>query len=233
MSSLTESRRSKRMSVPLEGMILSDKMYNVSLGATILYGLIVNIVLCLALEDRMSHVNPIILLIGYFVSCITGILMSSRSTNPGISFIGYNLIVVPVGLVLSITISSYAKADLGFVIGQAVVLTTAITFTMIGLSIAFPRFFSGLGKLLFACLLGLIVADIVSLIFFPGASNALAWIGAILFSLYIGYDYWKAQQYPKTLDNAIDSAIDIYLDIICLFIRILEILGNKSSSSKR
>ena len=62
--------------------------------------------------------------------------------------------------------------------------------------------------------------------------NVSALIGAVIFSLYIGYDYWKAQQYPKTVDNAVDSALDIYLDIINLFMRILSILGNGKSSKK-
>ena len=47
--------------------------------------------------------------------------------------------------------------------------------------------------------------------------------------MYIAYDVWRSQQFPPTMDNAIDSALDIYLDIINLFIDLLEIFGNKSS----
>ena len=39
--------------------------------------------------------------------------------------------------------------------------------------------------------------------------------------------------YPKTLDNAVDSALDIYLDVINLFLRILRILGSRGGSSSR
>lgn len=53
-----------------------------------------------------------------------------------------------------------------------------------------------------------------------------SWVGAIIFSLYIGYDCWKSQKYVKTVDNAIDSAIDVYLDIINLFLEILTIMIN-------
>nr|MCR5618576.1 Bax inhibitor-1 family protein [Lachnospiraceae bacterium] len=59
------------------------------------------------------------------------------------------------------------------------------------------------------------------------------WIGAALFSGYIGYDFWRAQQFPKTLDNAVDCAVDIYLDIINLFLRILRILAGSRSSRRR
>ena len=182
--------------------------------------------------DVAQQINPIIFFIGYFACAITGIVMSAKSTNPLISFIGYNLVVVPVGLVVGVVVKSYVKngdADLVF---QAIVLTAVITAAMIALSIAFPEFFSKLGGLLLGALIGLIIAEILSLFLFPWAQTAFAWIGAVIFTLYIGYDYWKAQEYPKTLDNAVDSAVDIYLDIINLFLKILQILGN-SKSSKR
>ena len=79
------------------------------------------------------------------------------------------------------------------------------------------------------CLIGLIVAEITALFLFPGTQNIFSWLGAILFALYIGHDHWKAQQFPKTLDNAVDSALDLYLDIINLFLRVL---SSKSSSSR-
>lgn len=50
--------------------------------------------------------------------------------------------------------------------------------------------------------------------------------------MYIGYDFWKAQKYPKTINNAVDSAIDIYLDTVNLFLDILEILSDSKSSKK-
>ena len=53
------------------------------------------------------------------------------------------------------------------------------------------------------------------------------WIAAGLFSLYIGYDVYRSQQFAKTVDNAVDCALDIYLDIANLFIRLLSIMGKK------
>ena len=40
-------------------------------------------------------------------------------------------------------------------------------------------------------------------------------------------DVNKAMQRPRTLDNAVDSAVGIYLDILNLFLRILELMGKK------
>ncbi len=226
---LTEERRAERMIFNPEDTLLDDRTYNIALGSVVLYGLVLNIIMCAALGNKMAYANPLVLIIGYFVCVFAGIMMSSKSKSPVISFIGYNLVVVPVGLVLSITISAYVRAGAGDLIFQAIVYTAVSAAVMVGLSIAFPDFFSRIGWILFGSLLGLIIAELLALFLFPGSQNMLAWIGAAIFSLYIGYDYWRAQQYPKTLDNAVDCAVDIYLDIINLFLKILRILGNSRS----
>ena len=51
---------------------------------------------------------------------------------------------------------------------------------------------------------------------------------AALFSLYIGYDFYRSQQFAKTVDNAVDCALDIYLDIVNLFLALLRIFGNRN-----
>ena len=56
----------------------------------------------------------------------------------------------------------------------------------------------------------------------------LAYAGAGIFSLYIGYDMYRAQSVRKTIDNAVDSAVDIYVDIVVLFTYVLEIVGNRN-----
>ncbi len=53
---------------------------------------------------------------------------------------------------------------------------------------------------------------------------------ALLFCGYIGYDWARANQIPKTVDNAIDSAAALYMDIINLFLRILRIMGRSRRS---
>jgi len=179
--------------------------------------------ICMVAGDVVYSINPIIFIVGYIGCCITGMLMSSRSDNPVISFIGYNLVVLPIGFVVSVTVSAYGGTGSAVVL-QAFLYTALITFVMIGLASVAPEFFSKLGGILFAALLGLIICELV--VFFLGIDQRItAWIGAGIFSLYIGYDFWRAQEYPKTVDNAVDSALDIYLDIINLFLRLLEILG--------
>lgn len=231
--SFLDDRKYDRLHKLTEDTELSERNYNLALGGTVLYGLIVNIIMCKLLGNSLVDVNPWLFIIGYFVLAITGIMMSTKSNSPIISFLGYNLVVVPIGLLLSIVISEYVEGGNADLIFQAIIYTSIITGVMITLSIIYPKFFAKLGGLLFGALVGLIIAELLTLFVFSWAQNLLTWVGVIIFSLYIGYDYYKAQEYPKTLDNAIDSAVDLYLDIINLFLRILEILGNSKSSSSR
>lgn len=225
---LISDRQEKRMGAT-DGTQLSVRTYNLVIGLITLYGILANVLICYVIKDKLNDMNPILFIVGYFVLGISGILISSFSKNAGISFLGYNLVVLPVGAVVSMVVSAYVKSDSIGQVYQAIVYTAIITFVMIVLSIIFPNFFSRIGGFLFMCLIGLIVAEITALFLFPGTQNIFSWLGAILFALYIGHDHWKAQQFPKTLDNAVDSALDLYLDIINLFLRVL---SSKSSSSR-
>ena len=223
MESLNE-RKEARLNA-IDGIQLNARTYNLTIGAITLYGLLVNLLMCETLGEWAITINPIALIVGYFISGIIGIIMSVRSSSAIISFIGYNLVVIPVGLVLSIIMYDYKRIS-PEIIPQAIGYTAIIVAIMLVLSVSFPDFFSKLGGILFTVLLSLVIIEVVML--FLGIDHIMfAYIGAALFSLYIGYDYWKAQQYPKTLDNAVDSALDIYLDIINLLIRILRILSKK------
>ena len=66
---------------------------------------------------------------------------------------------------------------------------------------------------------------------FIGFATPSLWdfIVALIFCGYIGYDWAEAQTKERTLDNAVDSVVDLYLDIVNLFLRIL---SSSSKSSK-
>lgn len=207
------------------GMI-SDRAYNLIMGGVLLYGIIVNIILCATVGNVYEYINPIAFLIGYLVLCIVGILMSSKSDNPIISFIGYNFVVVPMGLVISTAVEAYGGMD-SRVVTLAFIYTAIITGCMVGLSVVKPDFFASLGKFLFVAIIGLVVCELVLLLL--GVDQIVtAWAGAAIFSLYIGYDIYRSQQFAKTVDNAVDCALDIYIDIANLFLDILRILGRNS-----
>jgi FtsH-binding integral membrane protein len=79
--------------------------------------------------------------------------------------------------------------------------------------------------LIFIALLAVIIVELVEIFIFGVHHGIIEWMVAIIFCGYIGYDWSRANSIPRTLDNAIDSAAALYMDIINLFLRILRIMG--------
>ena len=227
---LGKKARELRLNTPVDPhALISARAYNGTIAVVLLWGLLVNYLLCRYAVSFAMNLNPIVLLVGYLVLAFGGTIISAKSHNPGISFLGYNMVVVPFGLVISLLVEAYGGID-SSVATYAFLYTLLIAVGMMGLVMIAPQFFEKIGGALLGALIGAIVCETVMLIFFRGnqaANNIINWAVAGIFSLYIGYDIYRSQQYPMTLDNAVDSALDIYLDIANLFIRILEITGKK------
>lgn len=227
--SIANERREARLKQDVSlNAVMSRRTYNLVLGLAVAYGLVINLLLCTEVPHILDDINPLLFLIGYFACAFTGIWLSASSSNPLVSFLGYNMVVVPCGLVLTTSINYYSELD-GDIVRQAFLYTACITGVMICASVIKPEFFDGLGTLLFAGLIATLIGSIIGW-FIEGVFIVSAWLGALVFSLYIGYDVHRAQEYAPTLDNAIDSAVDIYLDIINLFLKIMQILGHSKSS---
>lgn len=207
---------------------MSRRAYNLTIGAVLLWGFLVNIFMCTYCTNIFLEWNFTAVIIGYFVVCFSGMFMSLRSTKPLISFIGYNMVVVPVGVLLSIALADIDK----FSIMNALITTTVVTLVMIGLAAFFPDFFLSLGKVLSVALTTVIICELIFMII--GFYRPSLWdiLVALIFCGYIGYDWAEAQKKPRTLDNAIDSVVGLYLDIVNLFLRVLS-SSSKSSSSKK
>ncbi len=219
------ARKARLVKAVSEDQIISTRVYNAIMLGVLLWGLLVNVILCATLGDAVSRMNPIALLILYVVCAFAGILIAGRSDKPLISFLGYNMVVIPFGLVISLLVYAYGGAGSDIVM-YAFLYTMVITLGMTGAALAFPNLFAKLGGALLGVLGGLLLCEIVLLII--GVSQSVTdWIAAGLFSLYIAYDIYRSQQFPKTVDNAVDCALDIYLDIANLFIRLLRLLSRR------
>jgi len=152
---------------------------------------------------------------------IAGIFVAIKSKNPLLSFVGYNMIVIPFGFLLGPVVNQYSPD----VVRNAFGMTAAISLSMGMLGTIYPKFFSKIGGFLFMTLIGLLIVRILQL-FIPGLDlTIIDYVAAGLFSLYIGYDMYRANNMPKTLNNAVSVCVDLYLDIINLFLNILRIMG--------
>lgn len=204
---------------------MSRRTFYFVLGAILAWGF----GLTAALSELTAGWNPNIwVFLGVaLVLPIIGIVMSAKSDNPLVSFIGFNLVVVPFGVILGPALAAYKVASPG-VVAEAAMLTAIVTGVM-GLSgVLFPKFYEGLGGALFGALLCLVVVRVIGL-FVPAIGNLgiIDYVAAAIFALYIGYDMYRASTIPATLDNAVDVAVALYLDIINLFLNILRILGGR------
>ena len=204
---------------------MSTRAYNSIIGLILLIGFGINVFMARYLTESIMQIPLSGLLIGYSVICIVGILMSSISENPFVSFIGYLMVVVPCGALLAVAIEDISVD----VVIHAAATTSLMTIIMIVSGTVWPDFFDSRGRVLSTCLGAVIVIELIAYLFFASTMPTF-WhhLVVALFCLYIGYDWTKAQEEEHTLDNAVDACVGLYLDIINIFIR----LADKDSSNK-
>jgi FtsH-binding integral membrane protein len=205
-----------------ERHLISPRAYNLVIGAVLVWGFVVNWAMVKAIDPKVVAGIPTwAFLIGYFLCAFAGTWLFSSSKNPAVSFVGYNLVVAPIGLVLVLALNGVPTV----LVQRAMVATGGVTATMMMLGALFPAFFLSLGRTLFFALLAALLVQFGMHLFGFGTPGVLDGIFVLIFSGYIGYDWARANQIPKTLDNAVDSAAALYLDIINLFLRILRMLS--------
>lgn len=170
------------------------------------------------------------LLIGLGVPII-GILISSFSQNWFFSFIGYNMVVAGLGAISGPSVAMLESA----VVINALVATAGVTVVCSIVGLIYPKSLESWGGYLFGALIALVFVRIAQAIMigmgFEESVWYMPWIeyaAAVLFSLYIIYDWNRALRLPHTLDNAVDVAVAIFLDIINLFWTIVNITNGDS-----
>lgn len=205
------------------GTQISAKVYNVTIGLTLFWGFLVNwlVITTVPAEAFFQYYQEC--MFGSLICMFIGSFVLNRSDKPAISFLGYNLIVIPFGFVLNMVVSMYDPS----LVLEAIKVTAEITFVMMLLGTMYPRFFLSIGRGLFIALLVSLVVQLVNAFIFHQQVGAMDWIVVMIFSGYIGFDWARANAIPKTVDNAIDSAAALYLDIINIFLRVLSILSRR------
>lgn len=203
---------------------ISLGVYNLIIGAALCWGFLLNWMIVTSIPyESVASIHPLVFFLGYFVLALSGVAMFNRSTNPLISFVGYNLVIIPFGFVLNMIIHQYDPS----VVRDAIRVTGLVTFVMMVSGSLFPAFFQRIHRALGLALLVVIVVELIEIFIFRIHHGMIDWIVAVIFCGYIGYDWSRANRIPKTVDNAIDSAAALYIDIINLFVRILRILGRR------
>lgn len=181
------------------------------------------VAVCLTLSWEYS----LFLVVPAFIAAIAGVAIAQKNDDPLISIGGYLLITVAFGAITGPVVALYTPAS----VARILFLTTAV---VIGLGIAgaiLPKSLENWWSWLFGGLLILLAGQILlPLAAYLGVpiGNAMTlwdWAGVVLFSGLIVFDLNRAMRIPCTMNNAIDAAVEVYLDFINLFLRLLSLLG--------
>ena len=205
------------------GTKVTERSYNLTIGLTLLWGVLINVVMSVFFTYQILSLNYLLVLALYFVGTIGCSILVHKSDSPAVSFAGFTGMAVSMGLLLTFYVTVFTAHSVSY----AFIATALVTVIMVILSMLYPAFFQNLGRTLFISLLACIIIQVAGAFLFRLPMSIIDYAVALIFCGYIGLDWCRAQQYPKTLDNAIDCAADIYLDVVNLFIRILAITGKR------
>ena len=206
-----------------EGKLLTKSQYNIVIGLTLLWGILINVGMAVFLTPYIIQIDFRIILVLYLVLSFGCTFLVYRSSSPALSFLGFTGLAIGMGLLLTSYLTLFTEAT----IYSAFLATGIIVVSMMLISLFFPAFFLSLGRVLIFALLGSIAVELIGGLLLHYPMFWMNYVIVVIFAGYVGFDWAKAQVYPKTMDNAIDSAADIYIDIVNIFIRLLSIMGRK------
>lgn len=196
-------------------------------GALTVYSLLLNAGLTMWSAKAVTQIGlwP---MLAVMILPIVGSILVSRTRSAGWAMLGLHLVVVPFGVLLGPLVAAYTRAGAFDLVQRAMVLTGCVTGIMTVLGLMYPRLFSRLGGVLMGGLIALLVIRLLQM-FMTSLRGAtwVEWLAAGIFTLYMGYDWYKASVLPANLRNAIGVAVELYLDILNLFLTILRLLSSR------
>ena len=180
-----------------------------------------------ALVAIFSNYTPLVLAIAEIVVVIylSARVAKMKPTTAKVLFIVYSILT---GLTFSVIFLVYNISSI-----MTVFLATAlIMFVFAFIGTVTEMDLSKIGTYLFMALIGIIIVSIINI--FVGSSSlelAVSIVALIVFVIYIAYDvqnikYLSETEIPE--DNlAIYGALQLYLDFINIFIRLLSLFGKE------
>ena len=209
---------------------MSPRAYNLTMSALIFLGFCAMgagayFTSTMSFARMMMSGAALPLVFGSFILTIVGMVMMSAAASKqsvGLSLVGYVIFASTFGLTASFGLANYDLPT----INTAFIATAAITFVFGALGVTFPKFFQRVYGIGFGILLATILVEIV--LMFMGVSQTITdLIVIVVFAGFIGYDTYVATTVPPTLPNAVLMASNLFVDIINVFLRILNILGRR------
>lgn len=168
--------------------------------------------------------HGIVIAIGGIVASILGLLAmfaGGRSKSVVSMGIGYLLFTASFGATTSIVLPHYGIDT----ITNAFIATAGISVLFSVLGIIFPRFFERIIGAVFAIFLGVILVSVV-MMFMGSAPTWIDYVTVAIFAIFIGYDVHMGALVEPNMFNALLVATNIFLDIVNIFLTLLDIMDN-------
>jgi FtsH-binding integral membrane protein len=191
---------------------------------------------CLAVAWLTKDVVPsstmqliVFLLVGLVVA-IVGLVVTYLCEHPLLVLLGAAITVVAMGAILSVSLNAYPVANL-----FKILLVSLVFVGVLGLIGALiPVDLSGWGSWLMGATVLLIVLPVVGFALVPtgvfgivgiqGALTVVDWIGIVVFCGWLLYDWNQAVHGEYTLIAAVQAAVQIFIDWVNIFVRLLEVV---------
>ena len=209
--------------------LISRRLYNAVLTGFVVLSFII-MAACSHITGTREFVlfmvrNPLLVTLGSLAGSIGGIICMSigRSReNLTLGLVGYALFSLTFGFTTSLALTAYDMTS----ISMAFTATAGIMIVFGCAGIMFPNFFARLQGVLVVGLLAIVAVELVLALM--GVQQSITDIAVILlFCGFIGYDVYRVTTAVPTFTNALWYAVDLYLDIINVFLRLLALFGRR------
>ena len=159
----------------------------------------------------------------------------ARTSYP-LNFFGLAFLTAVMSLDVGVMAAVASAMGMGALVAQAAIITALLVTGLTIYTFRSKRDFSFLGAALWPLTFGLFAFGLLSC-FFPSLHTGIlglivSFAGAAIFCAYLVYDTWRIAN-ELEVDDYVEGAIQLYMDIINLFMYILDILMqlNKGGNS--
>lgn len=168
------------------------------------------------------------LCIATLVLAIAGIWISQSTDCPAVAVCGYLLLTLSFGALTGPVVAMYTPASVAriFCLTLFLVVSLGVVGALVPKSL--ESWFSWLFGGLLILVAGYILLPAAAYLGLPvdNSLNLLDWAGVVVFSGFVIYDLNRAMRIPYTMKNAIDCAVQVYLDFINILLRLLSAMGD-------
>jgi len=186
--------------------------------------------------QQYSRENPWLMIIAFIpivvCLCVFSCCANVRRQYPG-NLICLSIFTLAEGVLMGFAISVYEAKEVMMAIGITIIIVLGLTLFALQTKIDF----TALGGILLVALLCLIMLGFFVLIFRDNKvlNIVYASLGAFIFGVYIVFDtqlmMGGKHKYALDPEEYIFASLNLYLDVINLFLYILQIIGSANSNN--